>query len=549
MNLVTSYDKAKNETKSVQKFLEASKKGWQYALENEDETIEIIHKKYNHNKSIEALKYEANEIKHLMLLDLYDIGEVSRELIIRLQKQLLRNGKISSNQKNSITFFEDILNGENIEGLFFTQKEMDFLNKKGTIKLCTDPDWLPFEGLEDGKYVGMIADYFDLIREKSNLKIEIYPTKSWDESMEAIKTRKCDIIGSASPTPKRLKYMNFTDAYMKSPIVLVTTMDKSFIDSIEDVKDKKLGISKGYAIAEILKKEYPGINIVDVENINDGLKKVESGKLYGYIDNLSVTVANIQQSFHGILKVSSRLNETDDLTIGSRNDEPLLNEIFQKVIKSIDQSKVRDILNRWVSVKESVNIDYTFFWRTLGFIAAVFVFFLFYSYQLKQNNTKLTKLSREDALTKVGNRLKLNEVLDDMQKYTQRYKISCGIMILDIDDFKKVNDTYGHLVGDDVLKQFAQILSQNIRETDKIGRWGGEEFLIVCPNTKKEDLRKVAEGLRTEIETHDFANGIDKLTASFGLSMFDEAKDIEQVLNQADKNLYKAKSNGKNQVF
>jgi diguanylate cyclase (GGDEF)-like protein len=547
MNLFSSYEFAQNNTKVIEDFLQASKKGWQYAVEHTDETINIIQKKYNSNKSLEELKYESKIIKELMLLENYSIGEIDKELLQRIYTQLSRTSKLLVNQRSEIIVFDDILKGTDKKELFFTKEESDFLAKKGAIKLCFSPDWMPFEGIKDGKYIGMIAEYFDLIKTKTNLNIEIYPTKSWSETLNSIKTGKCDIVGSALPTVDRLKFMNFTDTYMESPIVLVTTIDKPFIDNIADVKQNRIGIIKGYAIAEILKNKYPNINIVDVDNIKDGLKKVEKGELFGYIDNMSTSGSNLQADFFGVLKVSARLNINDEFTIGSRNDEPLLNSIFQKVIESIDNSEVREIFNRWITVKESVKVDYIFLWKIFLAIFIVFILISIYSYQLKRNNQKLEQLSREDTLTKVGNRLKLNEVLEDAYQANKRYKTPCGVILLDIDDFKRINDTYGHIFGDETLKRFAQVILQNIRKTDKLGRWGGEEFLIVCPNTNIENLINVAEILRKNIENDAFLKE-KKITASFGLSVFDGIKNIEQVTDISDENLYKAKKSGKNRV-
>ena len=549
MNLFSSYETAKQNPKKIENFLKATKKGWQYAFDNTDETIELIHSKYNKNKSKEALLYEAKKIKELMLLDLYNIGEVSKELVIRAYKQLARSGKILPNQEDKILIFKEVLEKLEYHGLRFTKEENAYLKQKGVIKLCVDPNWMPFEGIKDGQYIGMLADYFDLVREKTNLKIEVYPTKTWDESINAIKNRKCDIIGSASPTPERLKYMDFTDTYMKSPIVLVTKMDKTFMDNIDDIVGKKIGITKSYAIAEILRAKYPDINIVDVQSIQDGMKRVESGELYGYVDNLGVTVANIRKDFHGTLKVSARLNINDDLTIGSRSDEPMLNSIFQKVVHTIDEAKVRHILNEWISVKESVKVDYAFLWKIAFGILLVFAIITFYNYRLRLNNKKLLELSREDVLTKIGNRLRLNEILADQYMYTNRYRVTCGIILVDIDDFKKVNDNHGHLEGDEVLKKFAATLLANIRETDKLGRWGGEEFLIVCPNTNEENLMNVAELLRKKIENTSFGENIGTITCSIGISVFDGDKTIEEILDKADRGLYDAKGKGKNRVI
>ena len=547
MNLFSSYEFTKNNTQKIKDFLQMSKKGWQYALDHSDETIQIIHNKYNTNKSIKELTYESKIIKKLMLLDEYEIGEVSTELLKRVYTQLSRTSKLLVNQRSKIIIFDDILQGRDETELFFTQEENDYLAKKGIIKLCVEPGWMPFEGIVDGKYVGMIAEYFDIIKAKSNLNIKIYPTKNWLESLDSIKQKRCDIIGSAVPTVNRLEYMNFTDAYMQSPLVLITDIKRSFVSDIAEIEDQKIGIVKGYASLETLKEKYPRMNIVEVTSIMDGLKKVECGELYGYIDNLSVTASNIQTEFYGILKVSARLNINDEFTIGSRKDEPLLNDIFQKVIESIDNSEVRAIVNRWITVKESVTTDYIFLGKIFAAIFIGFVLIGMYSYHLRKNNQKLERLSRQDALTMVGNRLKLNEVLEYNYQQSQRYKNEFGLILLDIDNFKNINDTYGHLFGDEVLKKFANILINNIRKTDTLGRWGGEEFLIICPNITAENLQNVAENLRKSIENDPFLHE-KKITASFGLSLFDDKQNLEEIIDRADKNLYKAKSTGKNRV-
>ena len=127
--------------------------------------------------------------------------------------------------------------------------------------------------------------------------------------------------------------MDFTSAYINLPIVIATTVDKSFIGEIKSVKTEKLGMVKGYAIANIFRDSIKDINIVDVESISDGLKRVESGELFGYIDNLMVIENSIQKDFTGVLKVSSRLDEEAKLAVGTRNDEPLLKDIFEKLVK------------------------------------------------------------------------------------------------------------------------------------------------------------------------------------------------------------------------
>ncbi|MFT6917117.1 MAG: polar amino acid transport system substrate-binding protein [Motiliproteus sp.] len=547
-NLFTSYEKSKKEPLKIIKFLEATKKGWAYSLDNVDEVVELIHEKYNPSKSIEALKYEAEVTRSLMLLGLYDIGETNKELMTRAYKQLVKSGKLQPNQDLGALVFSDVVKEEQEStSVLFSEEEDVFLKQKGIIRLCVDPNWMPYESIKNGKHIGIVADYFDVLRKNSGLNITLKVTKSWAESVEAVKNRECDLLSAATSTPQRLEFMDFTDQYLNPPVVLTTTLDKKFIANIEEVKEQKLGVSKGYALAEILRAKYKGINIVDVENIGDGLDKVESGEIYGYLDNLIVIAHAIQGNFSSSLKVTARLDETDGNSIASRNDEPLLHSIFQKAIESVDGSKKQDIFNNGISIKESVGIDPTLVVEIISVVFIVLMLFLMYLWQLKKYNKKLQYLSREDFLTKLSNRKKLDEILEEQHRYTLRYKTTCGVIILDIDDFKKINDTYGHLEGDEVLKQFAAILNSNVRETDTVGRWGGEEFLIICPNSDMENLKHVAEKIRLVVDNTPFSKG-QHVTSSFGLSYIDGSKNSDKVLKEADGALYFAKTNGKNRV-
>ena len=156
-------------------------------------------------------------------------------------------------------------------------------------------------------------------------------------------------------------------------------------------------------------------------------------------------------------------------------------------------------------------------------------------------------LSVTDKLTGLFNRLKLDESLNDEFNRSNRFKRSFGIIIIDIDYFKRVNDTYGHQVGDQVLIQFAKILKENIRKVDILGRWGGEEFMIICPETNFEGTIKLAQSLRKIISKYDFPN-IGNFSASFGVSIYNNDENIDKVIARADNALYKAKENGRNRV-
>lgn len=159
----------------------------------------------------------------------------------------------------------------------------------------------------------------------------------------------------------------------------------------------------------------------------------------------------------------------------------------------------------------------------------------------------IEEISQKDKLTQIFNRLKLDDELAMELEKSRRYNIPFSIILLDIDKFKSVNDTYGHQAGDSVLIQMSQILSKNIRKIDILGRWGGEEFMIICPNTTAENCKILAEHLREKIEKFTF-DSVSKSTASFGVTQYKQNEDEKKLLKRCDDALYEAKNNGRNRV-
>lgn len=165
----------------------------------------------------------------------------------------------------------------------------------------------------------------------------------------------------------------------------------------------------------------------------------------------------------------------------------------------------------------------------------------------RQLRVEQQSLAITDPLTGLYNRLKLDEVMTRQILRQKNFSSDLSIILMDVDHFKHVNDTYGHQVGDEVLKEFAQILRQNIRASDVVGRWGGEEFLIICPNTNLEGSSKLAEKLRQVISKTTFTI-VGKKTASFGVSSYHAEDTAADVLSRADSQLYLAKQSGRNRV-
>lgn len=161
---------------------------------------------------------------------------------------------------------------------------------------------------------------------------------------------------------------------------------------------------------------------------------------------------------------------------------------------------------------------------------------------------ELESLSMIDQLTKIYNRRKLDEVLFHEFNRAIRYEKPLSVMLIDIDFFKKINDTHGHQIGDEVLQNVAQIFQDHIRSTDYVGRYGGEEFMIICPETQKDAALILAQKLRQIIEEYPF-KVVKSVTVSIGVSEYAPELSVADVIEKSDKALYKAKAQGRNQVL
>lgn len=165
----------------------------------------------------------------------------------------------------------------------------------------------------------------------------------------------------------------------------------------------------------------------------------------------------------------------------------------------------------------------------------------------KNLESELKKLAVTDTLTQVFNRTKYYEIMKRETERTKRYDHPLSIIMFDIDHFKKVNDIYGHAVGDYVLRTLTQIVKKNLRETDYLVRWGGEEFIIIAPDTDLKKAEILAERNRKASEKYKYDRA-GTITVSFGVTQFIKDDNEETVIKRADDALYEAKRKGRNRV-
>jgi len=157
------------------------------------------------------------------------------------------------------------------------------------------------------------------------------------------------------------------------------------------------------------------------------------------------------------------------------------------------------------------------------------------------------KMAVTDPLTNIYNRRKFSQLLDQEIERVERYKRSLAVVLLDIDHFKRINDTFGHDAGDSVLKKISRLIKGNIRSVDTLARYGGEEFVIILPETNLKKAMIVAERIRKVIESKSFFK-VGHITISAGVSIFEKGDNKQTIVKKADRGLYIAKREGRNRV-
>lgn len=178
----------------------------------------------------------------------------------------------------------------------------------------------------------------------------------------------------------------------------------------------------------------------------------------------------------------------------------------------------------------------------------LFAFFVII-FQSYRNQNKLLKMSTIDFLTKLLNRNKMVDLLSQEYDKAKRYNSTYTVMMFDIDYFKSINDEFGHAIGDDYLIEFSRLIHRNVRTSDSFARWGGEEFVLLLPNTDEGNSTLLAEKLRSLVEKYSFS-GPKNITVSIGFSQVQlDDRSLEDAIERADTALYHSKKNGRNQAI
>lgn len=287
---------------------------------------------------------------------------------------------------------------ETSKTISLSPEEKAWLREHPVIRVGCDAAWAPIEFMDaDGEHHGISIGYLRAIEKMLPVRFEIDKERSWQKLIEKAKNREVDIFTNVSSTPERETFLKFTKSYVSLPVLIYTRNEVAFIRGIDELRGKKVAVVKDYAIHGWLEHDYPDLELVLCNTIEDGLSRLAAGKVFVYMGNLVTTGYYISKKGYTNIKVAGETEYGYEGSMAVRKDWPVLAGILDKSLKAIPEDQKHALFSKWVSVRYEHGFDYTMLWRILGGGFLIVLFFFGWNVRLRSAVKKRTKALAESV--------------------------------------------------------------------------------------------------------------------------------------------------------
>lgn len=463
-----------------------------------------------------------------------------------------------------------------LQGLFVDKGNASSTKEVKILRFAGDNNHPPFEFVdENGNFRGYNIDIINAIAHVTGLDIEIIPM-NWDDAIFALDNEQVDGIIGISKNEERLKKYNFTSPTMINEQVIFVNKDTVHINNLDNLAGLRVSYQKN-DLNESYISEIPNVKAVPKQDMEEALFALSNKEADAALGNRKVGIFHLQRNklTDRIMIVGEPIASTKYGPAVLKNNEELL-DILEAGLEQIKKNTTfEDINKKWFG--DSVDfftILYTQYKTEIIFISiTILITILFlYSYnkrlqkevmkrtrELEKANENLISKQKEvydlayfDSITSLPNRLYFVEELKDIFANLEKEQNRFGVLFLDIDRFKHINDTLGHNVGDYILKLLGMRLSKLTKDGDIVARVGGDEFFILIKNIESDiDIKTLANSILNDFkDPYHIRDYVLHLTTSIGIAIYpDGGLDVQSLLMNADLALYKAKDLGGNSYY
>jgi signal transduction histidine kinase/CheY-like chemotaxis protein/ABC-type amino acid transport substrate-binding protein len=276
--------------------------------------------------------------------------------------------------------------------------ERRYLASKKEITFCIDTDWMPFEAIRHGRLDGMTSDFQLLFQKMLDIPFRFVPTDGWAQSQEFAKAGKCDILPMVSITPKRKKFLTFTNSYLGYSAGIIAKNDLPFISNLGDLKNFPVGIIRGSSIWEYTSQNFLHNTFVAVNGVEEALLKVSSGEIKAFLIAVPVAVDSINSLGITNLKLAGLTENRKKLRIGISKQSPLLTPIIVKLVETLQREDVDRIYSKWLILKLEHGLNYNLLWKFGAVLAILLVVVGGIVFTIHRINRRLVRSSQKLAI-------------------------------------------------------------------------------------------------------------------------------------------------------
>ncbi len=446
--------------------------------------------------------------------------------------------------------------------VFLNEAEEAFISDHKKINLGIVKNLPPIEFLSvEGRFSGINQEIIKLISDRTGLEFNVIAFDDWQALYNALLNNEIDVLANILATEKREKQMLFTNSYWQMPWVIIHPQHEGRQTNLEYFYGKEVAIIKDYDLLSTLLKKHPLITFKLVSDREQGLMALEQERVDGFI----TTIASAMYLLKSEKGVDFRISVVNDVSVGENRFGintrlPLLKAIMNKGLSTISETEKQTIYDNWFTLEIKTGLDEKEVLKLaskIGFgILVVLGIILMWNRRLQVEikhrerlEKKMKHMATHDELTSLANRVLLKDRLTTAIDFHHRQRLKMAVLFIDLDGFKKVNDTYGHNIGDQLLQQVAQRLLDCVRSSDTVVRFGGDEFVILLTCLAHENKAsyiadKILRAIQKEFglaETSIF------IGCSIGIAMYpDDGDNTIDLLKVADTLMYEVKTAGKN---
>lgn len=282
-----------------------------------------------------------------------------------------------------------------IPDLKLSNREKTWLRQHTDISLGVDAAWQPLEYIdEQGQYQGLSSDFMHYFSRQMGLTFKSPEKLSWSDVVERLKNKTIDLAPLLIKTEKRAEFLDFTQPYLNFPVVIFNQQGQTLLNGLTDLTDSKVGLVKGYAISELIAKDYPAMQQVFFPTTEQGLEALSLGKIDAFIDLLAVGGYLMATSGLSNLQVAASTPYTHDFAIGVRKDWPELVTILNRAIELLPIQRKNEFLKKWLVLRYQQKIDYRLLFLVIGVTLVIFVLFIFHTRKMTRVNAELQRANQ-----------------------------------------------------------------------------------------------------------------------------------------------------------